>query len=201
MLPLNDWLIFISGLEGAVGVPFLVGGIALMVFGARMSRASVMLAYAVIGATTTAWLLGPHDAAWWAVVAGAAVPALISCWTASQAIPVLGGLVMGGLTMFAFGGMGFSPSALCGVGLFALIAFTAFSYLHREHVVIGVTAVLGSVLVVSGMAVWVSTAPGLYGHLRAMALESMFVAPFFLLVPTVASCLYQAGNMHRRMLA
>ncbi len=200
MLPLNDWLIFISELEGAVGVPFLIGGIALMVFGGRLSRVSVMLAYAVIGAALTAWLLGPQDVAWWAVVAGAAVPALISYWTVTQAVPILGGSIMGGMTMFAFGGMGFSPSALCGIGLFALIAFSAFSYLHREHVIIGVTAVLGSVLVVSGMAVWVSAFPGLYGHLRAMALESMFVAPFFLLVPTVASCLYQVGNMHRRML-
>lgn len=200
MLPLNDWLVFISGLRGAVGVPLLIGGFGLMVFGARLSRVSVMLAYAVIGAAITAWLLGPQNATWWAVVAGAAVPALVSYWTAPQAIPVLGGLVMGSATMFAFGGVGFSLSALCAVGLFAVIAFTAFSYLHREHVLIGVTAVLGSVLVVSGMAVWVSAYPGLYGHLRALALESMFIAPFFLLVPTVASCFYQVSNLHRRLM-
>lgn len=199
MLPLNDWLILISGLKGAVGVPLVVAGLGLMVFGARLSRVSVMFAYAVMGAAVTAWLLGAQAVTWWAVVAGAAVPALITYWTANRAIPILGGLVMGGMTMFAFSGVGFSSSALCGVGLFAFIAFAAFSYLHREHVLIGVTAILGSVLVVSGMAVWLSAFPGLYGHLRALALESMFMAPFFLLVPTVASCFYQVGNMNRRM--
>ena len=201
MLPLNDWLVFISGLEGAVGIPLLVGGCALMVFGARLSRVSVMLAYAVVGASFTAWLWGSQGIGWWTLVAGAAVPALISYWTVAQAVPVLGGLVMAGMTMFSFGNVGFSPSALCGIGMFAGIAFTAFSYLHREHVLIGVTAAMGSVLVVSGMAVWVSSFPGLYGHLRTMALDSMFIAPFFLLVPTVASCFYQVGDLHRRSIA
>lgn len=198
--PLNGWFVFISGLECAISVPFLVGGLGLMLFGARMSRMSVMLAYAVMGATATAWFLGPRDVAWWAIVAGGAAPAAISFWTTARATPILGGLVMGGATIFAFGGVGFSPSALIGVGLLAMIAFTAFSCLHREHVVIAVTAVLGSVLVVSSVAVWVSAFPGLYGHVRTLAMESMFVAPFFLLVPTVASCLYQSSTMNRRML-
>ena len=50
MLPLNDWLVFISGLEGAVGVPFLVGGLALMVYGERLSRLSMVVGYAAAGA-------------------------------------------------------------------------------------------------------------------------------------------------------
>lgn len=198
MLPLEDWLVFISGLEGAVGVPFLVGGVGLMVFGARLSRPSAMLAYAVIGAVLTSWLLGPQRVTWWAIAAGAMVPAAISYWTVSQAVPALGGIIMAALTMFAFGGVGFSTPALWGIGLFAFIAFAAFSYLHPRHVLIGVTAVLGSVLVISGLAVWVSALPGLYGHLRALVLESIFIAPFFLFVPTVVSCFYQVGDLNRR---
>ena len=68
---------------------------------------------------------GSQGIGWWTLVAGAAVPALISYWTVAQAVPVLGGLVMAGMTMFSFGNVGFSPSALCGIGMFAGIAFTA----------------------------------------------------------------------------
>lgn len=198
MIPLSDWLVFIAGLDRAVGVPLLVVGAALMVYGGRLSHLSVVLGYAAVGAAVSAWILGP-DVAWWAVVVGAAVPALISYRIADRATPVLGGLIMGGATMFAFAGVGFSPSALWSVGLFALIAFTAFSYLNREHVLIGVSAVLGSVLVVVGMVVFVSAFPGLYGHLRALTLGSMFVAPLLVFVPTVISCFFQVGNMNGRM--
>lgn len=198
MIPLEDWLVFISGLEGAVGIPFLVAGIGLMVFGARMSRASAVLAYAVIGGGLTAWLLGPQHVSWWGVLIGAAIPATIAYWTVAHAVPALGGLVMAGLTMFAFGGVGFSTAALWGVGMFAFIAFASFSFLHPHHVLVGVTAVLGSVLVISGMAVWVSAFPGFYGHVRSLVLESIFIAPFFLFVPTVVSCFYQVGDLNRR---
>ena len=79
----------------------------------------------------------------------------------------------------------------------AFIAGTAVACLNRGQVVILVTAFIGAVLVVSGLAMWVMELPGIYGALRGMASASAIVAPFVLLVPTVVSCFYQSAEVHR----
>jgi hypothetical protein len=69
--------------------------------------------------------------------------------------------------------------------------------LNRQHVVILVTAFLGAVLVVSGLATWIIDMPALYGTVRAMTTGSAIVLPFVLLVPTVMSSFYQIAEVRR----
>ena len=101
--------------------------------------------------------------------------------------------------MFAFQGYGFTDAALWGIGGLAFFSFSAFSYLHIKHVVIGVTSLFGSAFVVTGLAVWTMAAPSLYGHVSSLARENSLVVPFCLMVPMVVSCFYQVGEMHRLM--
>lgn len=199
MVSFQDWLRFLNDLGRPVSIPLIVGGVGLMVFGWRMSRVCVMLAYGAFGAGITASLLGRSGATWWICLAGGAALGLISYWPWRYAVAGLGGLIGGGITMFAVQGMGFSDSALWGAGILAFAAFGAFSYIHQQHVVIGVSAMFGSVFVISGLAVCLTMLPVLDGTVRSLAGESFIVIPFFLFVPTVVSCFYQAGEMHRLM--
>ena len=78
-----------------------------------------------------------------------------------------------------------------------MIACTAFAFLNRQQIVIVVTAFLGAVLLMSGLATWVMQAPALYGTLRQMATGSAIVLPFILIVPTVMSSFYQTAEVRR----
>lgn len=199
MISLQNWLMLVNDFGRAVSVPLLVGGIALMLFGWRMPRLCVVLAYGVFGMFLTAWLFDLHDGPWWISVAGGCVLALASYWPIKHSVAGLGGLVGGGISMFAFQGLGFTDAALWGIGGLAFCAFSAFSYIHINHVLIGVTSLFGSVFVLTGLAVWTMAVPAFYGYLSSMANESSLVVPFCLVVPMVVSCFYQVGEMHRLM--
>ena len=199
MVSFHDWLTFITDLGRPVCIPLIVAGVGLMVFGWRMSRVCVVLAYGVFGAGVTASLVGRSGVSWWICLAGGAGLGLISYWPWRHAVAGLGGLIGGGITMFAVQGIGFSDAALWGAGILAFLAFGAFSYIHQQHVVIGVTALFGSAFVISGLAVCLKVLPALDGTVRSLAAESFFVIPFVLFVSTVVSCFYQVGEMHRLM--
>ncbi len=199
MFFVEDWITFLSRLGRLATVPLLVGGVGLMLFGWRMRRVGVGMAFGVIGTAMAAWLLRSTDAPGWCAVASGLALGLASTWSADHAAATLGGLLGAGVTMISLSGVGLTGPALMGGGVLAFVAFTAFSCLHRSHILIFVTACLGAVLVVSGLAVCAMAFPGFYGHIHALSIDSFFVVPFFLLVPTVMSCMYQVGDMRRLM--
>jgi len=193
----DEWLIFLKQSHTAVGFPLVVAGIALMFFGWRMWKLCVMLSYAVIGAVIGALLIGPCDEQWMYALCGAAVLGLISYWPVNIAVSVLGGLIGAGIITFSLAEIGLKGTTLWTAGGIAMAGCTAFAFLNRQHIVIVVTAFLGAVLLMSGVATWVMQLPALYGTLRQMATGSAIVLPFILIVPTVMSSFYQAAEVRR----
>ena len=193
----GDWVAFLKTSDSVVGFPLVVIGLALMLFGWRMWKLTVVLAYALIGAALGAIALGPSDQQIFFAGAGAVLLAAISFYPVHYAVSVLGGLIGTGIAHFYLSRIHLDPImhwALCGV---ALVAFTGFSFLGRQRVVIFVTAFLGAVLLMSGLAAWAMSMDAFYSTVRAMASNSIIVVPFLLLVPTVMSSFYQIAEVRR----
>lgn len=197
VIPIDDWLLFLRQSHSAMGIPLLVAGVGLMLFGWRLWKLCVMLSFGLIGAVAGAWLVGPGDDQWQYAAIGGVALALASYWPAKYAVSLLGGLIGAVLTMYLMSGLGFSGELLLAVGGVALVVCAAYSFLNRRHVVIIVTAFLGAVLLLSGLTAWVANMPWLYRAVQGMAAGSAIVVPFILLVPTVMSSFYQSAEVRR----
>ncbi len=197
MTSVDDWLFFLKQSHGLVGFPLVVAGLGLTLFGWRMWKVSVMLSYALIGAAIGAVVAGPRDDPWLYALAIGAGLGLISYWPIRHAAALLGGLLGAGIVTFSLTAVGISGTALWSAGGAALIGCTAFAFLNRQPVVIVVTALLGAVLLVSGLTAFVMMLPGFFRPLHAMAAGSAIALPFAILVPTIASFFYQAAEIRR----
>lgn len=180
------------------GLPMMVAGVGLMIFGWRLWRFCVVLSYGLIavGACLN-WVPPDLSPTYYAIAAGILVGA-ISYLLASYAISVLGGLVGFGCVWYFMasilhlqGPMGWIISGV------AFCAATAMSVLYRNHMVIFVTSFLGAVLFMAGLTAVLAVAPSMYGTFRSMASTSAIVIPFMVLVPTVMSFFYQVSEVHR----
>jgi hypothetical protein len=175
----------------------VVGGLALMMFGWRLWKVSVVLAFGLIGMVVGALLVGPRDDQMTYSLALGAFLAALSYWPVRYSVAVLGGVIGAGVTHFYLDRLGLTGGMLWGGAGAALFGCTALAVLNRQHVVILVTAFLGAVLVLSGLTTWVMTMPMLFGTFRSMASWSVIVVPFLVLVPTVMSCFYQMAEVRR----
>jgi len=195
---LSDWEVFLRHSHGAAAVPLLIAGLSMMLFGWRLWRLCVCASFGLIaGGLGVAYLSDLLGSNWLAFGICAAVVAAACYWPASQLIGLLGGVLAAGGLWAYLGSLGVSGPTLWALAVSALIAGTAYALLNRRHVVVFVTAFLGAVLVISGLAALVMTVPSLDGTLRSVRSYSVIVGPFVLLVPTVMSCFYQIAEMRR----
>ena len=195
---LQDWMAFLKESDRLIGFPLLVIGAALMLFGWRLWKICVLLSFGLIGAClATKFGEGAGEQQWMLVPAVGIVLAGVSYFFVHQAVALLGGLIGGAAVMLFLSDLGLNGAILwlcTGVGV---IGALAYAIINRRLVVIFVTAILGAVLCISGLAVFVMLSPVLYGTLLSMAAGSVIVLPFILLVPTVMSCFFQVAEVHR----
>jgi hypothetical protein len=194
---LDHWLVFLSRSHSAIGMPLLVAGLGLMLFGWRLWKLCVMFSFGLIGALLGAWLAGPGQAQWVFALAAGALLGVASYWPVGYGVSLLGGLIVAGLVTQSVASMGLSGTALWITGGVACVAGTAYAHLNRQYVVILVTAFLGAALLLSGLAVWMMNLPGLWATLRGLATDSVIILPFLVLVPTVVSSFYQLAEARR----
>lgn len=193
----QDWISLLRDGHGAAGIPLIVGGLSLMLFGWRLWKVCVVLAFGLIGTLIGAQLVGPSDRQMtYALVCGI-ILGLVSYWPGHISIAVLGGIIGGGVIHFYLESMNLSGWTLWGGVGAAFVACTAFAVINRRHVVILVTAFLGAMLLLSGLTSWAMNVPGVLGTFRSMAAWSVIVVPFLVLVPTVMSCFYQIAEVRR----
>ena len=193
----DEWLVFLKQAHSATGFPMVVGGVALMFFGWRMWKLCVMISFALLGAVIGAKVGDPSADQWMYSVCGAVVLGLLSYWPVNVAVSLLGGMIGSAIITASMAQLGLSGMTLWAVAGVGLIAFTAYSFLNRQYIVIIVTAFFGAVLLISGLASWIMNLPGLYGTLRSMATGSVLVLPFILVVPTIMSSFYQSAEIRR----
>ena len=193
----DQWLAFLNRADTLAGLPLVVGGIMLMVFGWRLWKICVVLSFGLIGAGLGARFAPSTDFAWLYALVVAALLGAASYWPARHSVVILGGLIGAGLVTHVASGAGLTGSALWLVTGVGFIGALALALINRGIVVIGVTAILGAALLMSGLTVLCKLSPSFYGHVAATATGSSIVLPFLLLVPSVVSCCYQIGESGR----
>jgi hypothetical protein len=194
---LQDWILLLRDGNSAAGFPLIVGGLGLMLFGWRLWKVCVVLAFGLIGTLIAAQVIGPRDNQMTYALACGMVLGLLSYWPGHFSVAVLGGVIGGGVTHFYLESMNLSSGTLWGGVGAAFVACTAFAVINRRYVVILVTAFLGAMLLLSGLTSWAMNVPGVLGTFRSMAAWSVIVVPFLVLVPTVMSCFYQIAEVRR----
>lgn len=193
---LDSCVLFLKHSDRLIGFPLVVGGLGLMLFGWRMWKVCVILSFGAIGAALGAYYAGRHGHQLSFAIAGGVLFALASFWPAKYAVALLGGLIGAGLVTYSVSNMNLTAGAVWGAGGAAMLVCTAYAFINRQHVVIMVTAFLGSVLLVAGLSAWVMASPQLFGSIRSVTSGSMAL-PFLLIVPTVMSSFYQVAEVNR----
>jgi len=193
----QDWISFLRDSHSAVGFPLIVGGMTLTLFGWRLWKVAVILAFGVIGMMIGAYLSGPRDDQVYYALASGVFLGAASYWPLKYSVSVLGGVLGGCVAYYYLESWGAPPLVLWGLTGLVTVTGTGFAMIHRRHVVILVTAFLGAILITSGLMTWVMTMPVLFSTYRSMAAWSIIVVPFLVLVPTVMSCFYQLAEIYR----
>jgi len=193
-----DWMAFLKESDRLIGFPLLVIGAALMLFGWRLWKICVLLSFGLIGAGLATRYGQSFAENQWALVlvSGIGLAGLSYCFV-HQAVAVLGGLIGGMAVMLFLSDLRIDGAILWICTAVGVIGALAYAIINRRLVVIFVTAILGAVLCISGLAVFVMLSPVLYGTVLSMAAGSVIVLPFILLVPTVMSCFFQVAEVHR----
>ena len=197
IMSVSDWVAFLRSADQSLGFPLVICGLGLMLFGWRMWKICVVLSFGLIGAVVGAVVTDGSDNQLMFTIAGAVGLAVLSFYPAHHALSLLGGLIGAGIVHFYTSPLRLDPIvhwSVCGA---ALVGFSAYSFLSRQRVVIFVTAFLGAVLLMSGLATWAMSMPAFFGTVRAMASYSLIVVPFLLMVPTVMSGFYQIAEVRR----
>ncbi|MCH8149344.1 MAG: hypothetical protein IH987_15400 [Planctomycetes bacterium] len=195
---LSNWLLFLRGADAVVCIPLFVGGVALMLFGWRIWKVCVVLCFVIAGGVLGQEMSGNGGDRLLYSFVGGAIAGTLSYKAAEFAASLLGGLIGTSLALEPLSMLGLTGLSFWLVTLVLLLSFSALSYINRQTVTVFVAAFLGAVLVVSGLSVCVMLSPSTYGYFYRMVIESSFVLPFILLVPTVMSCCYQISNVNRR---
>jgi len=194
---IEDWISFLRDSSSASGIPLIVAGIGLALFGWRLWKFCVILCFGLIGAGVATCFVQETPEKWLvAIVAGTALAA-ISAWPINYSVSFLGGIIGGAIAFFYFEFLQFDPIIeWAGAGAVGL-ACTGMSIINKRKVVILVTAFLGAILIISGLTAWIVSSSELYGTFRSMSATCAIVVPFVLVVPTVMSCFYQMAEIRR----
>ena len=193
----SDWLAFLKSADTLIGIPLLVGGLALMLTGWRVWKFCVVVSFGLIGVGIGSALSWADEYRWICALVGGVVLGGLSYRPARHAVAVLGGVIGAGFILYLLSGINLPAVAVWLVGGATFFGCSALAFISRQTVMIGVTAFLGAVLLISGLTVFVMTSPVLYGYFEATAAGGTFVAAFLLLVPTVVSSFYQSSEVHR----
>jgi hypothetical protein len=194
---LQMWLSYLKDSHGTAAFPLLVGGVALMLFGWRLWKLCVVLSYGLIGAGAVLVALPESPDRWWYAFSAATILGAASYKPALYAVALLGGLIGVGFIFVYLDAIGMRSPTIWLISGAGLLICTAYALINRRKIVVIVTAFLGAALLTSGLVAVVITSPAMFGWFRSAAEESIIVAPFILLVPTVMSCFYQMGEVRR----
>ncbi len=197
IMSLTDWVNYLQTSDKLLCVPLCVGGLALMFFGWRMWKSTVVISYGLIGLAVGATVAGPGENQLFYAIGAGGLLALLSYYPVNHSLALLGGLIGGGFVMTVLESAGVHGPMLWVMGGLALFSSAAVAFINRQFLVISVTAFIGAVLLMSGLTVLAVHFPTLFGTLRYMSNNSGIVVPFILIVPTVMSCFFQVAEVHK----
>lgn len=195
---MSDWLTFLRVSDSLICVPLLLAGAAVMFLGWRVWRACVVLSFVLLGVLCGQSLIPDGELQFAACIGVAAIASVASYKLAKYAAGVLGGLAVGLLIMYVLEDYGVRGWALWMAGAAFVLIGAGYSSINQRIVIVALTGCLGAVILLSGLAVLLMQSRVLYSNVSALTSQSVILPPFFLLVPTVMSALYQLSDMRRQ---
>lgn len=195
---LNDWMCFLKTCDPLMGIPFVAGGLILLLLGWRMWQISTVLTFALIGlGLGTYFAQSPTQQVLYGG-AGALILGAASMPPVVRSVAVLGGLVGTGIAYFYLEKAGlFGPPLWIACGL-SFTCLTALAVLNYREVIVVITSFQGAVLLMSGLFVLLLAQPSLYNGIRDMTYHVAIVGPFCLLVPTVVGTFLQMADIRQK---
>lgn len=194
---IEDWINFLRDSTSAGGIPLIIGGLGLMLFGWRMWKLCVIMSFGLIGAGIGASFTEGGADKWIAMIACGGVLAAVSAWPINYSVALLGGVLGGGMAYYYLDLLQVDGIMQWVITAAVVLSCSAFAFINKRRVVILVTAFIGAMLLVSGLTSWLIASPAIFGTFRSMASTCAIVLPFVLLVPTVMSCFYQMAEVRR----
>ena len=193
----HDWIRFLNQVEPLAGIPLVVAGVGIMLFGWRLYRVSMAFAFAVVGYGVGVMLGPTSDQQLVFGIVGAVCAACLGAGPVKYAVPLLGGAVGAFAALHFMSSMGLREAPLWVATGVAFIALTALSAINRHIVVVLVSSITGALVLLSGLVALTRVVPELHGLVASMSKGSLFVLPFMVLVPTAVSFFYQMGEVRR----
>lgn len=194
---IDDWLVFLRQADGAMGVPLIIAGAGLMLFGWRVWKICVAVTWGLVGLVAFTGLAEGNPDLQLFVLAGGFLLGLLSYWLAHYAVVLMGGVLGASVVMQMLAALHIRDTTFWLISAAVVMAACAYAHLNRRLVVIFVTAFIGAILVISGLTAFAMEFKAFYGAMRSLATGSVIVIPFLLLVPTVMSCFYQVSEIRR----
>jgi len=191
-----QWLHYLEGHQGLLGLLLLVGGLCLLLSGWRFARFSLLAIFGLIGAILGLQLgKTAFESGVFAAFCGSGL-AVVSLLLRQLSGPVLAGAISAAAL---FGLLWRSPlpiPAACILLALIFIAVVALGVMSKRETTIVLTSFIGAAIFVSGLVAMVSESRGLAIHYRSMSGNVLFF-PFLLLVPTVSGMLIQLAAARR----
>jgi hypothetical protein len=196
-ITLKDWLVLLRGFDLIVSVPLIIGGMALMIFGWRLWKTTVVLCFGTIGVLIGQAVGGKGLNNIIYMLLGAAALGALSYRFARYAVTLLGGLIGTVVVLQCLVDLHLSDSTYWVAAAASFVAFSALAHINRKMVVVFVGAFVGAMLAISGLGICLVISPSMNSHFHAMVLDSGFVLAFALVVPTTMSCFYPSAEVNR----
>jgi hypothetical protein len=194
----QEWVALLQRADSLIGLPLILIGLALALGGWRLWKICVVVTFAAIGAVVGVLLADtPSDQLFYAII-GAVMLGAVSFPPAQYSITVIGGLISTGITYLVcdtiplFGWPLWISLGLC------FAASVALCYLYLRQVIVIITSFEGAVLIVSGVAAFLSDWPDVFNFFGSIANNYWFFLPFLLLVPTVMGTMLQYSDVKEK---
>lgn len=195
-LLLSEWVQFLEGNEGVLGLILIICGLGFLLTGWRFARVSLVAIYGLVG-MILGCSFGSYSAECllFAVLCGCLL-SILSVVLKNHAAPILAG-ILGSLTAWVvLGPSAVPPPTIYIVTGLTFVGVLAVSVVSRREAIIVLTSFVGALLVVSGLIAVVSESRSLALQYRSISGNGLFF-PLALLVPTVSGILLQLGASNR----
>lgn len=194
---LQIWVGFLNSCEAIVGIPLCVGGAVLAILGWRLWRFASVVSLALLGGIAGHVISGQDGFDFMYTGGGAAFGILIGVALYSYAATVIGGVIGGCIVSSVLHALSVTGPLLWLGAAVGLAGAVAFAYTNQHRVIVGVTAIEGAVLLVSGFTVMLHEWPSAYHYMSTTAMHHAVMLPFFVLVPAVIGICLQLADSNR----
>ncbi|MHC4441332.1 MAG: hypothetical protein ACYTF1_10270 [Planctomycetota bacterium] len=188
----------LAGLEMVLGLCLMGAGLSFMLMGFRIFKFVVSFTFGIIGfvigwclfATLLFQLISAIIFAW--------LLAVLSIFMYKTAVALLAGGWSGLVIILLISDFGLSDNVTMMIGGFVFIAVLSLTIIMYHEFIIYVTSLEGTLILLSGLVVFISHNHNIWRHTRQILLDTPILALFAVLCGTVTAYYLQISELSRK---